>query len=422
MGEKNDIKNARQAKEATQKKNKEEENRESLYREAERTIHIIDILKRYSDENHRLKQSDIARLLVQDFEDTINMQTLAKNIDKVIKYTNKYDSIFKVLYDGYDDSGETTSTLELKELFLELQKLKKKDEGIESLEHYDELDEETIVKLQELKKAPSITGLYYKHPFSNEELNQLISSVRYNSRLSPEESNRLVNKIKATGSEFYNQSLLDDIQTVSNNDFDKTDLFENIDVIKQAISKNKKIKFHFYGYNKDKKLEPTYIENNKVRDYTISPYYIVAYNYCYYIIGSFNAGNNACFFRIDLMKDISALEDNRRNVKEIEGLDVSEKWNATKYMHEHLYMFYDEPIDIILNVNKDRYTAIYDRFGEDYKYIKEVDNKKDQIKVRCSPNAIVHFAMQYGAQVEVVTEEIREMIRDEMESLKNIYE
>ena len=43
------------------------------------------------------------------------------------------------------------------------------------------------------------------------------------------------------------------------------------------------------------------------------------------------------------------------------------------------------------------------------------------MKVRTSPNMIVHWAMQYGNSVEVMNEDIRERIFLEIEKLKGAY-
>lgn len=46
----------------------------------------------------------------------------------------------------------------------------------------------------------------------------------------------------------------------------------------------------------------------------------------------------------------------------------------------------------------------------------------DIAKVRTSPSMMVHWAMQYAGAVEVLDEEIREKIREEIKKMQEKYE
>lgn len=394
----------------------------TFYFETERTLTLLDLFHEYSDEKNKLKQSDIAKILKNKYQYIANKQTLSRNIDKMIRYLNTYEN--RLMYDGIDD--ENLNLIELKELYMKLQKLRKEGNGIEDLDDFDELDDETREKLDNMKKAPGLTGLYYKHPFTYEELNLLIEAVNFHSKLSPEEKKSLISSIKKTASNYYTNSTIDGMDSVTsifkNRDFGKTDFYHNIEVIKEAINRNKKVSFNFYGYNAQKELEPTVNSDGSIKEYVLNPYYMVAYNDNYYLIGNHDWNNSISFYRIDLMKKVT-VEDGkeRRSIKEVDDLKNPNEWNATKFMNEHLNMSYDSPQYMRLNIPKQKYTMIHDWFGDNYKYIKSIDDETDQIEVKCTPFAMTHFAMQYGANIEVVTPEIRDKIKDEIELMIKKY-
>ena len=65
------------------------------------------------------------------------------------------------------------------------------------------------------------------------------------------------------------------------------------------------------------------------------------------------------------------------------------------------------------------YTFLYDWFGPTFRYIRteETPPYDDIIKVRCSPEAMSHWALQYSERVEVLEpadlrEKIARMVRD----------
>ena len=92
-------------------------------------------------------------------------------------------------------------------------------------------------------------------------------------------------------------------------------------------------------------------------------------------------------------------------------------------------MAYDEPRDIQIKIKEDSYTLIHDWFGDHYRKIDSVTEKDDTgtektydiVEVKTSPYMIVHWAMQYGTAMEIMDEEIREKISEELKEMDKIY-
>ena len=91
-------------------------------------------------------------------------------------------------------------------------------------------------------------------------------------------------------------------------------------------------------------------------------------------------------------------------------------------MAEHLYMGYDDPKEIRIKIRNTNYTILHDWFGDHYEKTKHpCEEGYDIVTVRTSPSMMVHWAMQYGDAVEIMDENIRERIRNEIRKLKEKY-
>jgi hypothetical protein len=84
-------------------------------------------------------------------------------------------------------------------------------------------------------------------------------------------------------------------------------------------------------------------------------------------------------------------------------------------------MAYDEPRKIDIKIKNTDYTILHDWFGNHYEKISSDENGYDVVRVKTSPAMIVHWAMQYAGKVEIMDEEVREKIREEIKKLEEKY-
>lgn len=274
------------------------------------------------------------------------------------------------------------------------------------------------------KKAGEISNLYYTHTFSHKEIDEIIQLVVLTDMLSFEEKQRIIEKLVGSASLYYKtpfwdrdaQSLQFDPKAVygrfsSENSEERRQLAGNIKVLQAAINNLYQVRFWF---------------NGKFHD--LSPYHLVVYHDNYYCIGLKNNENRIWHYRVDLISKLKISLDNEGNpmpvkVCDFPGLPIGDgSWNPEKYMAEHLYMAYDLPRDIHIKVKSDSYTILNDWFLGYYENTNEACEEGYQIlRVKTSPYMIVRWALQYGEKVEIMDEDIRERIREEIEKIKNIY-
>ena len=384
-----------------------------------RTLQLLDILKMLTDENTSITKEELMDKLrvyrIAKYDNGVPLEsanTITSTLESILlelnplEYNGYNDKDYQVKYDGYQEDR-------LK------QKLSKENAG----------------------KAPSITGFSYVHTFSNSELDQLIQQISFSDVLSLEEKTKLIGKLVGTASvnyrsPFWNGEKLKFDPKAIHGRFssrklkDRALFAENVKVIQFAINNLGQIRFTFNRYTEDKCMVPSseYI-------HTLSPYHLVVYHDNFYCIGLKAKDKRIWHYRVDLMSDVEIVKDEDgkmipMEVSSFEGLPIfNAYWDPEKYMAEHLNMGFDEPQDIQMKIRNIDYTMIHDWFGDHYEKVREVIEKDDDgrevaydiVQVRTSTDMIVHWAMQYGTRVEILNEELRERIKEELKKMTKMY-
>lgn len=290
-----------------------------------------------------------------------------------------------------------------------------------------------------------LTDLYYKHLFSYREMDKLISSVCLSDMLTYEEKSELVRKIFSTASEYYHSPFWDrDAQKLLFNPKSahgrlskksgESIIAENYGILQQAIFGKSLISFKFNHYTKTSKLESNKDKEGNDRIYTLRPYHLVVYHDNYYCLGFHEGSTNIFHYRVDLMSDIEIVVDEKGRPVRKKTIPISDYkftddfWNPETYMAEHIYMAYGEPRDIEIRIdNHDQkgFTFLHDWFGEHFRVLrtpKGADPAYIYASIKAEPKMIVHWAMQYSGLVEIIDEEVRALIKEELERMREKYE
>jgi hypothetical protein len=357
-------------------------------------VQILDVMRMWSDEKHTLTQQDIA----------------------LWHFMYCYEK-----YGFQDEYNRSTYTTTIKNMLLE-DKIA-----------YEENDQ------------GKLTGLYYKHLFSYREMDKLIGAVCLSDMLSYEEKSELVKKILSTASEYYRSPFWDrgDQKLLFNpkgahgrlsKKSGESIIAENYGIIQKAIFGKNLISFKFNHYTKTSKLEPNKDKDGNDRIYTLRPYHLVVYHDNYYCLGFHEGSSNIFHYRVDLMSDIAIVVNDKGKPIRKKTIPISDYkftddfWDPETYMAEHIYMAYGEPRDIEIKIdNHDQkgFTFLHDWFGEHFKVIrlpKGADPDYIFASVKADPKMIVHWAMQYSGLVEVMDEEVRALIKEELERMREKYE
>lgn len=264
---------------------------------------VLEILKKYSDENHKLTQADIIKYIQQDYGITCERKAIGRNISYLLEF-------------GYE--------IETKE---------DNNEGI----------------------------LLVKREFEEGELRLLIDYIYSIKYLNKKYAKDLVEKLVNKGSRYFKNRTRHIINIDKQNRSHNKGLLLNIDIIDEAIESSHMISFTYNVYGIDKKLQP-----KSDKRYCVSPYQMIINNGRYYLIGNIKKYSNIVNFRIDLITDVELIENSViKPIKKIDG--HTNGLDLNKISIESPYMFSGETSYITIKTKESMIGNFIDWFGKDIK-------------------------------------------------------
>ena len=252
-----------------------------------------------------------------------------------------------------------------------------------------------IKELQELDYDICYQKGYYlqERQFDKNEIAYLCDQIIHNPMLTRIQSKQLLNKLMIEESNYFKRSIthihyLNCISHSNNKEF-----FLTIEIINEAIEKNRKIMFDYMEYGFDRKLH-----KKREKKYIVNPYDMFVGNERYYLLANYDKYDNLANFRIDKIQNVEIIEELR---KPIENLSDSKTYEYPKYKMEHIYMFSGKSIQARIRFKNNILNQIFDWFGLDCSIEKE--NKDTSIlNVKVNENALYYWLKQYDEFVELI--------------------
>ncbi|WP_277674252.1 helix-turn-helix transcriptional regulator [Piscibacillus halophilus] len=328
-------------------------------------LDLLKILHKHTDENNRLTQDEIKTILKEQYDTSVERKTIKNNMEKLIRYSERNDTD-EILYNSI------------------IRKNINKDTGVETI-------------------SEGFSDFGYVHDFTHGELRLIIDSILFSSQIPSSQREELIEKLEKLSSKHFN-SRMNHIRTLPDHGPKNHDLFYNIEVLDEAISKSKQVSFQYTKYSVDGKsnlvLEPQKNREGMEREYMINPYQIVTANGHYYLICNNDHYDNVSHYRLDRITNIKVLQQKRKPIKKVKGLEHG--LNLPRHMAEHIYMFTGESISVSLRFNKNLLNEFVDWFGTDISFSNQTE---DEITARVKVNrtAMRKWALQYGLHVRVLS-------------------
>jgi len=166
---------------------------------------------------------------------------------------------------------------------------------------------------------------------------------------------------------------------------DNKQVFLNIDLLDEAITRKLQVKFYYYDYGIDKALH-----KRREERYIMCPYAMVFTNGHFYLLCGKKDYNEPVAFRIDRMKEVEITD------VPIEGISP-EKSN----LENAAYAFLGKPETIMMKCDKGIINDILDFFGNDV-YIADSTDGDILVSFSAPPRGILYWALQYLPYVEVL--------------------
>lgn len=226
-----------------------------LYEKNGNILYILNVLKKYSDEDHMLSAAEIQRKIKEIYDVKIDTRTIRRNIN-LLKYKLNYDISTR------EDNGKG---------------------------YYINRDPET--------------------DFEPGEVRAIIDNFSYANYIVPNVAKEIIKKCKNLQTVYENEKLKDYQIYSVNSKTENSEVIKNIEDISNSIYNNHKLKFEYWKYEITNKLEKQIVSTP-----TVSPFAIIYNKQEFYFIGIKDGQNKFYHYRLDRMKNVKELNE-KINIK-----------------------------------------------------------------------------------------------------------
>ena len=314
-------------------------------------INILDILRKYTDEDHRLSQREIVEILETEYGMKADRKAVKRNLMNLIEF-------------GYDI------------------------EYSESIRKNAKGEEEVIY-----------TDWYLEREFTDAELRLLIDSLLFSKHIPYSRCKELIEKIEGLSNRYFRSK----VKHICNLPVDLPEnkqLFLTIEMLDEAIEKGKQVEFLYSDFGVDGQMHPRLDTSGEPRKYRVYPYQMVATNGKYYLIGNYDKYDNVSHYRVDRIRDIQVCDGPVKPQRKVEGLEHG--LDLPKHMAEHIYMFSGKSEPVTLLADKWMVSELVDWFGSGVQFT-EQSNETVQARVMVNTQAMRYWVLQYAPYVTVLS-------------------
>ena len=222
-------------------------------------LNLLELLRKYSDENHRLSQQELLRLLESEYGMTADRKSVRRNLLELqaCGYPVCCDERPRAGADGEDGTF--------------------------------------------------CTGWYIERAFTDAELRLLIDSLLSSRSLPESQCASLIRKIEDLSSVHF-RSRLTHVRALPGALPRSDQFFYTVEILDEAITSKKQVSFAYCEYGVDKKPHPRTDGDGRVRRYVVNPYQMVAANGRYYLICNYDKYDTLANYRIDRISGIELLD------------------------------------------------------------------------------------------------------------------
>ena len=330
---------------------------------------ILQILRKYTDENHTMTQQQIADKLLSDYGLEVSRSTVKRNVTDLIdaEYNVQYRPIARTHTDK--KTGET---------------------------------EENII----------YTDLYYEHEITQSQLRMLIDGLLFSRSVPHSARKELIESLCELSSIHFNKRM-SKVHCLSADSPQNPELFLNIELLDEAIEKGKQVEITYGQYGTDLKLHKARNGDGSEKRQVLNPYQLVANEGRYYLICNNDKYDSVANYRIDRMMNIRLLETSAKPKNRVEGL--GDRLDLQEYVFQNLNMFSSRPENVEFVIQKNYVSLIIDFFGKHVSFHEQGDGTVS-CRLKISGTAMKHWAVEHANIAKVVSppalvEEIREEIR-----------
>ncbi|MBR6549126.1 MAG: WYL domain-containing protein [Clostridia bacterium] len=253
--------------------------------------------------------------------------------------------------------------------------------------------------------------------FELAEIRLLMDAVLSANFITRKKSLQLVEKLQQMCSQHQTDALKRQVYIDKRNKHKNEEIYYSIHVINQAIEQKKKITFS-YGrrvLSNEGKVTMSY------RTFTVSPYALLWYDDCYYVIGNNQKYDNLMHLRLDRMSKVTMTKQPSRSFEEVSV--YRNHFDVADYAAKLSNAFGGQPMTIELLCRDDLLEAILDRFGDQISLRNNFDGRFRFRTEMAISDGLVRDIIGLGDGVEVVSPSVlREKVALQLKKLCQVYQ
>lgn len=332
-------------------------------------LNILDILKKYTDEEHKLSQKQIEDILCREYGMTADRKAIRRNLMNLIDFG--YDI-------GYSESLRIMPN----------------------------------PKTGEMEENMKLSDFYLQRDLTNGELRLLIDTLLFSRYIPYQQCKELIHKLEHMSSNYF-RSHVKHIACISKDKAENKQLFLNIELLDEAISNNRKVSFYYLEYGTDRKQHIKTRPDGSPRLYCVSPYQMAAKEGKYYLICNYDKYDDISNYRLDRITGLTILDERRKPFSKLSGSN-GQQLNLSEYMKEHPYMYSSENIRVTFRITKAMVSDIIDLFGTDLQFSDEAEDSVT-VSVYTNERSALQFAKSFAPDVRILSpQRLRDSMKQEL--------
>lgn len=267
------------------------------------------------------------------------------------------------------------------------------------------------LEIEEVRSTQNRYNIFGRR-FDVPELKLLIDAVEASKFITAEKSKALVEKLSSLAGNNIAASLKRNVNCEGRIKPENERIYLIIDVINNAINKNRQISFQYFQYNVHKEKN---IKRNG-EPYIITPLHLVWNGDYYYMIGVYEYKQRLGSFRVDrIAKCPSILES--------EGTPAPDDFDIDSYINTTFHMFNSPHEEVELICDNDVMDAMIDRFGADINTYENNSTTFGAVVNIAVSHVFYSWVFGFGGKVKIkapeyIKEKYIEMLRSATDSTK----
>lgn len=294
------------------------------------------------------------------------------------------------LYEILSSESDEANPLSTQDL---IEKLKAEGITVERKTLYDDINllNSCGYEIMQVRKKQN-TYYVSDRNFDPAEVRILIDAVEASSFITPEKTDRLVNKIASLAGSHKGEVIKNNIVVFDTTKRDNEQIYYNVFNINEAIIDKKKISFKYYKYNA--KGEKAVMHNDK--PYTVNPIATMVSGDNYYLIATSDKYKDVAHYRIDRMENVRIKNEGFTISDELKDFDPRRK------KKQLFSMYLGQMQNVTFEISPDLVEVVFDKFGMNTKLSPYGDKYRFTAEIQVS-DSFYGWCMGLGTNIEIIS-------------------